>query len=343
MKKSLAIIVLSLLALLGCTNDNSSSAENIRDISSTDLFSVDSISDCIIEESVLEDLIEMDSIHIFEKNLKQSFHFPTYINDSKEKYHAETRKNGDTLIFSMVKKDDGVETALFCPVRVYVTLNENLNEKYIATKMGVYRVVLHHQCVVLDPVYMEVSSSSSSEPLSSSSLHNSDSIQTLEAFLEEYDITDYSFDKNVLAYNETSGYCDALQNTCFEAPGISEFRTLGLHRFEANDITALTTIFPHAAAAMNNKIEGCPLYVLNISDTSPAIHILTNITKDTVTIVNISDECAYDPRPFDMNVGFLFTYCDELSENPEVVTTQVFDDKMECGTIEYAEYISERL
>jgi hypothetical protein len=44
-----------------------------------------------------------------------------------------------------------------------------------------------------------------------------------------------------------------------------------------------------------------------------------------------------------MNVGFLFTYCDELSENPEVVTTQVFDDKMECGTIEYAEYISERL
>ncbi|MBR6942074.1 MAG: hypothetical protein IKH55_03180 [Fibrobacter sp.] len=169
-----------------------------------------------------------------------------------------------------------------------------------------------------------------------------DSIQTLEAFLEKYDITDYSFDKNVLAYNETSGYCDALQNTCFEAPGIGEFRTLGLHRFEANDITALTTIFPHAAAAMNNKIEGCPLYVLNISDTSPAIHILTNITKDTITIVNISDECAYEPRPFDMNVGFLFTYCDELSENPEVVTTQVFDDKMECGTIEYAEYISEK-
>ena len=169
-----------------------------------------------------------------------------------------------------------------------------------------------------------------------------DSIQTLEAFLEKYDITDYSFDKNVLAYNETSGYCDALQNTCFEAPGISEFRTLGLHRFEANDITALTTIFPHAAAAMNNKIEGCPLYVLNISDTSPAIHILTNITKDTITIVNISDECAYEPRPFDMNVGFLFTYCDELSENPEVVTTQVLDDKMECGTIEYAEYISEK-
>lgn len=195
----------------------------------------------------------------------------------------------------------------------------------------------------VDSVVIDSSISSSSEPLSSSSLHNSDSIQTLEAFLEKYDITDYSFDKNVLAYNETSGYCDALQNTCFEAPGISEFRTLGLHRFEANDITALTTIFPHAAAAMNNKIEGCPLYVLNISDTSPAIHILTNITKDTITIVNISDECAYEPRPFDMNVGFLFTYCDELSENPEVVTTQVFDDKMECGTIEYAEYISERL
>lgn len=93
---------------------------------------------------------------------------------------------------------------------------------------------------------------------------------------------------------------------------------------------------------MNNKIEGCPLYVLNISDTSPTIHILTNITKDTVTIVNISDECAYEPSPFDMNVGFLFTYCDGLSENPEVVTTQVFDDKMECGTIEYVEYISEK-
>ena len=116
-------------------------------------------------------------------------------------------------------------------------------------------------------------------------------------------------------------------------PVLAHFRTQSPFYFDAG----LTFAFIIDAKEAHYWTKGSAYgFGTNISDTSPAIHILTNITKDTITIVNISDECAYEPRPFDMNVGFLFTYCDELSENPEVVTTQVFDDKMECGTIEYS-------
>jgi hypothetical protein len=90
--------------------------------------------------------------------------------------------------------------------------------------------------------------------------------------------------------------------------------------------------------------DGCPLYVLNINETSPAVHVLTKISKDTLTVATFFDNCDYERRPFDMYVGFLFSYCGELSEKPEIVMTSELNEAMtSCGSVDYKEYISKKI
>lgn len=91
-----------------------------------------------------------------------------------------------------------------------------------------------------------------------------------------------------------------------------------------------------------HEIDGCPLYVLNIKDTSPVVHVLTKISKDTISITDVSDNCSYEARPFDMHVGFLFAYCGELSENPHVTITYSNKDSLKCGEIGYDEYFTKK-
>ena len=88
---------------------------------------------------------------------------------------------------------------------------------------------------------------------------------------------------------------------------------------------------------------GCQLYVLNVYDTSPVIHVLTEISKDTIKITDVHDNCNYEPRPFDMHVGFLFEYCGELSESPKIDITFKLNESMKCGTVDYDEYINKKL
>lgn len=171
---------------------------------------------------------------------------------------------------------------------------------------------------------------------------------TLDAYNEKYVITKATFDKNVLAYNKTFEGCDATNQTCFESPGIAEFRTIGLHKASTpKELNDLSFVFPDAANAMGgnlHEVDGCPLYVLNINETSPAVHILTKITKDTLTVATFYDNCDYERRPFDMYVGFLFSYCGELSEKPEIVMTSELNEAMtSCGTVDYKEYINKKL
>lgn len=171
--------------------------------------------------------------------------------------------------------------------------------------------------------------------------------QTLDYYLQKYKVPGVTFDENVLAYNKTFEGCDATKETCFESPDIAAFRTIGLHKVptqkEFNDISF---IFPVTAKAMGGNIHGvdsCPLYVLNIDETSPAVHILTKISKDTLTVATFYDNCDYARRAFDMYVGFLFSYCGELSEKPEIVMTSELNEAMtSCGSVEYKEYINKK-
>jgi hypothetical protein len=71
--------------------------------------------------------------------------------------------------------------------------------------------------------------------------------------------------------------------------------------------------------------------------------VLTKISKDTIAITEVHDNCNYEPRPFDMHVGFLFEYCGELSENPKIELTFLVKGTWNCRNIDYDEYINKKL
>lgn len=182
-----------------------------------------------------------------------------------------------------------------------------------------------------------------------------ESASTLDDYLKKYNITEVAYDDNVLGYNVTFKSCDASQETCFESPSIAKLRELGLHKITKDNVRALPYLFEKTIWAMHGNIyetasgdisrlpDGCPLYVLNVIDTSPVMHVLTKITKDTIAITEIHDNCNYEPRPFDMHVGFLFEYCGELSESPEIVQTFTLKETLKCGELDYDEYINKKL
>ena len=173
---------------------------------------------------------------------------------------------------------------------------------------------------------------------------------TLDDLLKKYNITEASFDKNVLAYNKTFQSCYESTGNCNDKQNIADLRTLGLHKFTNENVSGLAYLFLETSKVMGGKvygtddkvsfqIDGCPLYVLNIHDTSPAIHVLTKITKDTIYITDIYDKCDYEPRPFDMHVGYLIEYCGELSENSKIEIAFKQLDTADCSDISYEEYI----
>ena len=211
------------------------------------------------------------------------------------------------------------------------------------------------------PIYIDPSSSSNTAGEGNKGndpdvVGNPDTVPayTLDSYLKYYGITEVTYDDNVLGYNVTFKSCDASQETCFESPSIAKLRELGLHKLTAENASGLGVLFLRTAMNMGNKLyenngavsrtqDGCPLYVLNVIDTSPAVHVLTKISKDTIAITEIHDNCNYEPRPFDMHVGFLFEYCGELSENPKIELTFLVKETWNCRNIDYDEYIKKNL
>ena len=211
------------------------------------------------------------------------------------------------------------------------------------------------------PIYIDPSSSSNTAGEGNKGndpdvVGNPDTVPayTLDSYLKYYGITEVTYDDNVLGYNVTFKSCDASQETCFESPSIAKLRELGLHKLTAENASGLGVLFLRTAMNMGNKLyenngavsrtqDGCPLYVLNVIDTSPAVHVLTKISKDTIAITEIHDNCNYEPRPFDMHVGFLFEYCGELSEKPKIELTFLVKETWNCRNIDYDEYIKKNL
>ena len=211
------------------------------------------------------------------------------------------------------------------------------------------------------PIYIDPSSSSNTAGEGNKGndpdvVGNPDTVPayTLDSYLKYYGITEVTYDDNVLGYNVTFKSCDASQETCFESPSIAKLRELGLHKLTAENASGLGVLFLRTAMNMGNKLyenngavsrtqDGCPLYVLNVIDTSPAVHVLTKISKDTIAITEVHDNCNYEPRPFDMHVGFLFEYCGALSENPKIELTFLVKETWNCRNIDYDEYIKKNL
>ena len=176
---------------------------------------------------------------------------------------------------------------------------------------------------------------------------------TLDDYLKNYNITDVSYDENVLAFNKTyDGQLEDVYNSA--KVNTSQLRSIGLHKITRENLGGLGALFLRASVNMGGMLYekdgvvsrtqgGCQLYVLNVYDTSPVIHVLTEISKDTIKITDVHDNCAYEARPFDMHVGFLFEYCGELSESPKIDITFKLNESMKCGTVDYDEYINKNL
>lgn len=179
--------------------------------------------------------------------------------------------------------------------------------------------------------------------------HSGSVYASLDDYLRAYNITEVAFDTNVLAYNKTF---DNSRNTD-ESAKVAELRTLGLHKITSENAIGLAKLFLGTTIFMNGKVyekdgnisfqtDGCPLYILNITDTSPAVHVLTNITKDTITVADIHDNCVYEPSPYEKHVGFLIAYCGELSEDPKIERTFTLKESMACNSAVYDEFINKK-
>jgi len=176
---------------------------------------------------------------------------------------------------------------------------------------------------------------------------------TLDDYLKKYNITEVTYDENVLAFNKTyDGQLEDVYNSA--KVNTSQLRSIGLHKITRENLGGLGALFLRASVNMGGMLYekdgvvsrtqgGCQLYVLNVYDTSPVIHVLTEISKDTIKITDVHDNCDYEPYPFEMHVGFLFEYCGELSESPKIDITFKLNESMKCGTVEYDEYINKKL
>ena len=152
----------------------------------------------------------------------------------------------------------------------------------------------------------------------------------------------YTFDSNVLAYNLIYESCDLTKDTCSKPNEVPVYQTVGLHKIEAKDLGDVSTIFPASANRLGGTLkasEGCSLYLLNIEESTPAVHVITEITKDSISLTNIFDNCDYERMPFDRYVGFLFEFCEELSDSTKIVTTEIHNADKQCGGGPYKEYV----
>ena len=181
---------------------------------------------------------------------------------------------------------------------------------------------------------------------------NSDTTSTLDDYLENNlpspttaiggAARKYTFDSNVLAYNLIYESCDLTKDTCSKPNEVPVYQTVGLHKIDAKDLADVSTIFPITARRLGGSLkssEGCSLYLLNIEESTPAVHVITEITKDSISLTNIFDNCDYERMPFDRYVGFLFEFCEELSDSTKIVTTEIRNAAMKCGGGSYKEYV----
>ena len=154
--------------------------------------------------------------------------------------------------------------------------------------------------------------------------------------------TSVSFDDNVLAYNVIYESCDLTKDTCPKPVEVPAFLTVGLHKVTSKELADANAIFPLTAKRLGGTLkssEGCSLYMLILDETSPTVHVITQITKDSISLTNVYDNCDYERMPFDRYVGFLFEFCEELSESTKIVTTDIRDSTMKCGGAPYKEYV----
>lgn len=154
---------------------------------------------------------------------------------------------------------------------------------------------------------------------------------SLSDYIAIFGLEDMPFDTTVMASIATKEDTSSPQQP--PAAQTSEFDRIGVHQFVKQNIFALQDLFPIAAkqykelaTAIANDSAECGLYLLNIRGSSENVgHLLTKVTPDSMTVVDIvAPNCMTNTNG--KLVRFLFSYCGDMSRDPEIVRTSVTSD-----------------
>ena len=179
----------------------------------------------------------------------------------------------------------------------------------------------------------QVPSSSSSNPESSSTMtppwedpqsssgidDNSPGVQEptnrLSDFVWQYK-ADIEFDENVLAYHLVG--CDHCEQgeICDDTPAIyEEFRHARFYSEVDSDV--IKYLFPKAENLISTRTKPleCPLRLLNVETRSNTGFVLTKISADTLTVVDLEISSSCNVSTEKKVFGILFMYCGEFSSN----------------------------
>lgn len=158
------------------------------------------------------------------------------------------------------------------------------------------------------------------DPQSSSGIDdNSPSVQEptnkLSDFIWQYR-ADVEFDKNVLAYHLVG--CDHCEQgeICDDTPAIyEEFRHARFYSEVDSDV--IKYLFPKAENLISTRTKPleCPLRLLNVETRSNTGFVLTRISADTLTVVDLKISSSCDVSTEKKVFGILFMYCGEFSSN----------------------------
>lgn len=158
------------------------------------------------------------------------------------------------------------------------------------------------------------------DPQSSSGIDdNSPSVQEptnkLSDFIWQYR-ADVEFDKNVLAYHLVG--CDHCEQgeICDDTPAIyEEFRHAGFYSEVDSDV--IKYLFPKAENLISTRTKPleCPLRLLNVETRSNTGFVLTKISADTLTVVDLEISSSCNVSTEEKVFGILFMYCGEFSSN----------------------------
>ena len=200
-----------------------------------------------------------------------------------------------------------------------------------------------------------VESSSSEAAMTSSSVESSSSEDVFPPYTSSSSglpgaVEGGTNNPNSMEYYVATFALDSVQfDSTVKASAIVDMEEPGLYQITKENVDTLKAMFPRAVkrykdlvAAIENDSAECNLYLYNVQGSVQAAgHIMTGITPDSVTVLDVvSEKCeSTDGKMF----GFLFTYCGEMSGDVKLVrnTAESNIPAGKCPSERISEWIKE--
>ncbi|WP_298772507.1 hypothetical protein [uncultured Fibrobacter sp.] len=161
-------------------------------------------------------------------------------------------------------------------------------------------------------------------------------LSSLNGYLFHYGLLGkYSFDANVFAATlrdeDKKGFLpeEPSQGNPTEARPANPFTGSGVYKIDNQDSSLLVTLFPETAdeiIAYSSTIlngDACNLYLLAMQGESmSAGYVLAEVSADSLTVLDVGvGECG--ASTLNQLVSFVFVYCGDMNENPQIVHVPV--------------------